>query len=108
MYNRRRGHTPEDKESRAIRDALYALGIKESAHQIVRDLPHWRKVLADAKASAAKEAQAAAAARPLTAAQAASRLGVSISTIYRRCQAGLLAATKTDGRWAITAAAVSI
>jgi excisionase family DNA binding protein len=39
----------------------------------------------------------------VTARQAAERLGVSLTTVYRRCRSGALTATKTRaGRWEIT------
>lgn len=44
--------------------------------------------------------------RKVTAREMAARLGVSLTTIYRRCRAGLLNAVKdTQGRWAITVTA---
>jgi len=45
-------------------------------------------------------------ARKMTARELAAELGVSITTIYRRCRAGLLDAVKdAQGRWVITVTA---
>lgn len=98
----------QQNSSRSFASELFSLGVEQaSTSQCARylnDCFAWKRgqiTLAEL-CERATWTPPAPSTRDTTARALASELGVSLTTIYRRIKAGILAAVKVAGRWTIT------